>query len=81
MLVLNWDAAHECKKHIKAPGLNAKIHMVRGSSFQFPESVEKIVRKQFADALTCKYCTIEKLPEKSGYQRKIESPAMTEDKE
>ena len=71
MLVLKWNAGHECKKLIRAEGINARIHLMKGRSFQFPESTEKVVRKQFSDALNCGYCVIEKAPEKKPFGKKV----------
>ncbi len=65
MLVLKWNAEHECKNQILADGINARIHLIKGGAFQFPESAEKVVRKKFSDALTCGYCVIEKASKKT----------------
>ena len=78
MLSLKWTAEHECKKHIRAEGINARIHLVKDDSFQFPKAVEKIIRKKFSDALRCKYCVIidskySEIPEENNFPEEEEA--------
>jgi len=65
MLILKWTAEHECKKQVSAEGITATIHLKKDSSFQFPESGEREIKRQFSDALKCGYCVIEKVGDDS----------------
>lgn len=72
MLVLKWTAEHECRRQVSGDGLKATIHVKKGGCFQFPESAESVMRKQFSDALSCVYCTIERVEQISGWKKAIE---------
>ena len=71
MLILKWTAEHECKKQVSAEGIAATIHLKKDSSFQFPESGEKEIKRQFSDALKCGYCVIEKVTSDSFSEKDV----------
>ena len=56
---LRWLSDSEKKIKINEPGLiTATIHLRKDESFLFPDSVEKVIRRIFSDALNCGYCEI-----------------------